>query len=200
MERTFKQALVNRRSYYSITNSSPISDDEIKRIVDTAVLHVPSAFNSQTTRVVVLLGEHHRRLWQMVKDTLKAMIPAEAFKATEAKVDGCFMSGYGTLLFFEDTAVVAQLQKSFPLYAENFPVWSQQTSGMHQFAVWTMLEDAGLGVSLQHYNPIIDDGVRAEWSIPADWKLIAQMPFGTPASAPQDKDYKPLEDRVLVFK
>ena len=92
------------------------------------------------------------------------------------------------------------LQKAFPLYHEKFPQWSQHTSGMHQLAVWTMLEDAGFGASLQHYNPLIDEEVIATWKLPATWELIAQMPFGLPLEPPQKKEYKPLCDRVRVFK
>ena len=56
MERSFSEALKQRRTYYSITNQSPISDQEIECIVNMTVRHVPSAFNSQSTRVVLLLG------------------------------------------------------------------------------------------------------------------------------------------------
>ena len=78
MERSFSEALKQRRTYYSITNQSPISDQEIECIVNMTVRHVPSAFNSQTTRVVLLLGESHKKLWQIVKDALKKIVPAEA--------------------------------------------------------------------------------------------------------------------------
>jgi predicted oxidoreductase (fatty acid repression mutant protein) len=63
-----------------------------------------------------------------------------------------------------------------------------------------MLEDMGFGVNLQHYNPLIDEAVAREWNIPATWKLIAEMPFGVPAGEPGEKDFKPLDDRVKVFK
>lgn len=200
MERTFKEALRHRRSYYALAAASPVPDEQIEQIVQYAVKHVPSAFNSQTTRLVLLLGDQHKALWQIVKDTLRAIVPAEAFAKTEAKIDGSFASGYGTVLFFEDTQIVKGLQEQFPLYAANFPVWSEHTSAMHQLAVWTMLEDAGFGASLQHYNPLIDDAVRARWSLPEGWKLIAQMPFGTPASVAGEKSFELLEARVKVFK
>ncbi len=195
-----KKAIENRRTYYSISNKSTISDDLIKEIIDFAVLHVPSAFNSQSARVVLLLGDHHKKLWNIVKDVLKKLVPADAFPATEAKIDGAFAAGYGTVLFFEDQSVVEGLQNAFPSYSENFPVWSQHTSAMHQFAIWTMLEETGLGASLQHYNPIIDEAVAKEWNINSKWKLIAQMPFGTPAGEPGSKEFQPLESRVSVFK
>ena len=44
MAKNFKEAVKHRRSYYNITNSSPISDNEIKEIIDFAVTNVPSAF------------------------------------------------------------------------------------------------------------------------------------------------------------
>ena len=86
MERSFSEALKHRRTYYSITNQSPISDQEIECIVSTVVRHVPSAFNSQSTRVVLLLGESHKKLWKIVKDALKKIVPADAFVKTEEKI------------------------------------------------------------------------------------------------------------------
>lgn len=200
MARSFKEALEHRRSYYNITHSSPISDEQLEAIIHTAVTHVPSAFNSQSTRVVLLLGDNHQKLWAVAKERLKAILPAEAFVATEAKIDGCFAAGYGTILFFEDITVVEGLQKMFPTYKDNFPIWSQHTSGMHQLAIWTMLEDAGLGASLQHYNPLIDQDVYQMWGVDSTWKLVAQMPFGTPTRDPEGKSFKPLAERVVVFK
>ena len=198
--RNFKEALKHRRTYYSITDKSPVPDEQIKEIIDFALLNVPSAFNSQSTRVVLLLGEQHRRLWNIVKDTLRKIVPADAFKATEQKIDGSFACGYGTVLFFEDLEVVENLQKAFPAYKDNFPGWSVQTSGMHQLAVWAMLEDVGFGASLQHYNPLIDDEVRKTWNIPASWRLMSEMPFGEPTGEPGKKEAEPLDKRFLIFR
>ena len=200
MKKSFEEALKHRRTYYSITNQSPVSDEEIERIVNLAVTHVPSAFNSQSTRVVLLLGENHKKLWHIVKETLRKIVPPEVFKTTEAKIDNSFASGYGTGLFFEDQSVVKGLQEAFSSYKDNFPGWSLQTSAMHQLAVWTMLEDVGFGASLQHYNPLIDEEVRHTWHLPEEWHLIAEMPFGLPVQGPGDKDFKDLDTRVKVFK
>ena len=70
---------------------------------------------------------------------------------------------------------------------------------MHQFVIWTMLEDAGMGASLQHYNPLVVDEVRAAWNLPLHWKLIAQMPFGVPVTRPGSKEVMPLDERVFAF-
>lgn len=199
MTKSFKEALKGRRTFYQIDNKSTLSDKEIRDIIRFAVEHVPSAFNSQTTRVVLLTGKAHEKLWTIVKDTLRKLVPADAFSKTQQKIDGSFSCGYGTILYFEDMSIVRSLQEKFPTYKDNFPIWSEQTSAMHQLAIWTMLEDAGLGASLQHYNPLIDDEVRKTWSLPDDWKLIAQMPFGTPTAQPGPKDVMSLDKRVFEF-
>lgn len=200
MERNLKEAIKHRRSIYSLGNKSPVDDDEIIRILRFALMHVPSAFNSQSTRMVLLLGEQHTRLWNIVRDTLRPMVSEEAFKQTQNKIDTSFASGYGTVLFYEDKQVIENLQENFSTYHEKFPLWSQQTSGMHQFAVWTMLEDAGFGASLQHYNPLIDKQVAIEWDIPFYWELIAQMPFGIPTGEPGEKTFNPLEERLKIMQ
>ncbi|GHS90760.1 nitroreductase [Bacteroidia bacterium] len=200
MDRNFKEALMNRRSYYAISDKSPVSDKEIEDIVKTAVKYVPSAFNSQSTRIIVLLKDHHKKLWEIVKSSLKKIVPENEFPKTVAKIDGCFAAGYGTVLFFEDQSIIKGLQEQFPLYAGNFPVWSDNTAGMHQLAVWTMLEDAGLGASLQHYHPLIDEEVAKTWHFNKNWKLTAQMPFGTPVQQPEEKQFQPVEERAKVYK
>lgn len=200
MERNLKDALKLRRTYYSLSDKLNVSDNEIKSVIDFVVLNVPSAFNSQSSRLVLLLGEQHKKLWSITKEILRKMVPPEAFPATEAKIDNSFAAGYGTILFYEDEAVIEGLQQAFPTYSQNFPIWSQHTSAMHQYATWVMLEDLGLGASLQHYNPLIDEEVSKTWSINSKWRLIAQMPFGTPIAEPSVKEFKQLDERVLVFR
>ena len=84
MERKFKEALAHRRSYYALSNKSLVSNEEIEEIVKFAVKNIPSAFNSQSTRVVLLLGDQHTKLWNIVKDTLREIVSAEAFKSWKA--------------------------------------------------------------------------------------------------------------------
>lgn len=199
MAKDFYNAVKDRRSFYGINKESPVSDERIGEIVDAAVKHTPTAFNSQSGRVLVLLGDNHNKLWDITREELRKIVPEEGFAATEGKLDS-FKSGYGTVLFFEDQSVVETLQSQFPLYKDNFPVWSLQASGMLQYILWTSLEIEGFGASLQHYNPIIDQEVRKQWNVPANWKLLAQMPFGKPTAAPDEKQFQPLEQRVRIIK
>lgn len=199
MKRTFEEAMEHRRTYYSIGSDSPVMDEEIVHAVRQAVKHVPSAFNSQSTRIVLLLGEEHKKLWDIVKSTLQKIVPPGAFVQTEAKIDGCFGAGHGTILYYEDTSVIKQHEDVFPSYKDNFLIWAHHTSAMHQFAIWTMLEDLGLGASLQHYNPLIDDEVRRTWNLPEEWMLIAEMPFGVPTGEPGEKEFEDLSKRIKIF-
>ncbi|MFX3633110.1 MAG: nitroreductase family protein [Candidatus Pristimantibacillus sp.] len=199
MTKSFLEAVKARRSYYGINKDQVISDDQIVKLVQDAVNFTPSSFNSQSSRVLVLLGDKHDQLWDITTETLRAVVPAESFGPTEEKMSA-FKSGYGTVLFFEDNAVVEGLQKGFPAYADNFPKWSDQSSGMLQFVVWTLLENEGLGASLQHYNPLIDEQVKKTWNVPDSWRLMSQMPFGKPISQPGDKEFQPIDTRVKVYK
>ena len=102
-------------------------------------------------------------------------------------------------MFFEDQTVVDGMVRNVPGYEDKFPVWSVQSGGMHQFSTWVALEAEGLGANLQHYNPIIDDKVRAAWNLPESWKLQAQLVFGGRTGEAGERTYKPTEDRIKVF-
>lgn len=199
MAKEFMAAVKGRRTYYGINKEYVVSDERIKEIVNQAVMHTPSSFNSQSARVVLLLGDQHDAFWSMTKNELRKVVPEDKFAPTDEKINS-FANGYGSVLFFEDMEVVEGLQAQFPLYKDNFPLWSHHSSGMLQFVVWSALEMEGFGASLQHYAPLVDEAVKAHWQIPDKWKLIAQMPFGKPTSVPGAKEYQPLEKRVLVFK
>ena len=173
-----KNLYQNRRSVYALGKNLPISEQEALEIIDNAVKYSPSAFNSQTAHAVVLLGENHQKLWNITFGELEKFLPNEEAKAvTKGKIDS-FAAAYGTILFFEDHDVVKGLQEQFPAYADNFPIWSEQSTGIASFAVWNALAEAGVGANIQHYNPVIDEKVAAEWNIPANLVLRAQMPFG----------------------
>ena len=199
MSKNFFEAVKGRRSIYAISKESPISDARIQEIVEEAVLHSPTSFNSQSSRAVVLLGEQHDKLWDITAETLRKIVPTEQFEGTAQKL-ASFKAGYGSVLFFEDQTVVKHLQENFALYAENFPIWSNQSSGILQYVVWTAFAEEGLGASLQHYNPLIDEEVKSTFGIPAEWKLIAQLPFGKTVTGPGEKEFQPIEDRVKVIK
>ena len=186
-----------RRSCYGLTDKIPVPAQEVVALVKEAVKQAPSAFNSQSARVLILLEEKHRLFWQLVTEALKKVVPPENFTATQEKINS-FTAAYGTLLFFEDWMVVEELQQKFPAYKDNFPLWAYQSNGMLEYIIWTALAEQNIGASLQHYNPLVDGAVQREFGVPNRWKLLAQMPFGASYGPVQDKTYLPLEERVFV--
>ncbi|MEG0552607.1 MAG: nitroreductase family protein [Carnobacterium sp.] len=199
MENKYINLLKERRSIYALGEKVSLSNENILELVKVAIKESPSSFNSQTSRAVVLFGDSHEKLWDLTEAALKLAVPeGQDFTPTIEKLNS-FRSGYGTILFFEDMSIVKNLQEQFVLYADNFPVWAEQSSGIAQHSVWTALATENIGASLQHYNPLIDDAVHSEWNLSSDWKLRAQMPFGSIEAPVQDKEYMDDAERILSF-
>ncbi|GAA5558275.1 hypothetical protein Asch01_03031 [Acinetobacter schindleri] len=194
----FLDQIKQRRSIYAIGNNVSLDQTEVENTIKEAVRHSPSSFNSQTSRVVILFGESHQNFWNIVRDTLKKIVPADAFEGTNNKINS-FAAGYGTALFYEDQEIVKQLQAQFPLYADNFPVWSEHSSAIAQFATWTALAEKNIGASLQHYNPIIDDEVAIAFDVPSNWKLRAQLVFGSIEAPAGEKTFMDDAERFKTF-
>ncbi len=200
MTKSFWEAVKGRRSIYAIGSEKTVPEAKIEAIVREALLHTPSPFNSQSTRLVLLFGEEHKKLWDLTLAELEKIVAPKQFEQTAKKINDCFASGYGTIMFFEEKKIVENLCNGFPSYADRFPFWSHHTNAMHQFVLWTALEAEGLGASLQHYNPLIDDAVRNEWGLPESWQLIAQMPFGKVLAPAGDKEFGDIDERLKIFR
>ena len=195
---SFLDHMKQRRTIYAIGKNVPLAQDKIEEIIKEAVRNSPSAFNSQTSRVVTLYGDSHSRFWNIVRETLRKMVPENAFEKTDAKINS-FSAGYGTVLFFEDQDVVKSLQEQFSLYADHFPAWSEHSSAIAQFAVWTALAEQHIGASLQHYHPVIDEEVAETFDIPENWRLRAQLVFGSIEALAGEKTFMDDKERFKKF-
>ena len=179
MNSQFNSLAANRRSIYALCDNLSQTPEEIFDLVKQTIKNSPTAFNSQTVRVVVLFGKSSDKVWEIVEDALRKIAKSpDAFEQTKSKIDS-FKAGYGTILYFTDTTIVHQLENDYPSYAANFANWAEQGLGGAQQAVWTALAEQGIGASLQHYNPLIDDAIHQVFNLPADWQLRAEMPFGS---------------------
>lgn len=190
---SFYDLAAKRRSIYHLGKNVSLSNETIVKTIKDIVDQTPSSFHSQSSRIVILLGEEHDALWEIVRETLRTIVGDGDFEPTDNKVNS-FKDAKGTVLFYEDKDVVSGLQKQFPLYASNFPVWSEHSTGLTQYAVWLALAEVDIGASVQHYNPIIDAEVAKRWDIPENWVLRAQMPFGSIESPAGDKE--PLDEAI----
>jgi predicted oxidoreductase (fatty acid repression mutant protein) len=105
------------------------------------------------------------------------------------------------VLFFNHRPTIREQQETYTSYADKFDHWAEQSTAMHEIVLWTALEAEGFGANLQHYNPIIDSKVAAQWGIPEDWQLDAQLVFGKSLTKEPSlpKTFKPVEERVKVF-
>lgn len=197
MKDSLKDAILERRSIRVLKKDDRLDENYIRKILSTC-MYAPSPFNMQSARTVVLIGKSHDDFWNIVKDTLREIVPQEKFSSTENKLNG-FMGGNGTLLFFNDDAIVNSFKDKFKLYADMFEIWAEHAAAILQYACWLRFYDDRIGASLQHYNPIIDNKVKERFEIDDSWRLIAQMPFGAPNEKPGEKELLPFDDQ-FIFK
>lgn len=200
MSNQFLNLIQQRRTIYALAKNVNQTPEQLTDLIQTAIKQSPSSFNSQSSRAVILFHAEHEKFWGFVKEKLASYAKDDVAAAkTNAKMDS-FAAGVGTVLFFEDMDIVADLQNRFPSYADNFPIWAEHSTAIAQFATWTALHTDGLGASLQHYNPIVDEQVHAEWDIPSTWKLRAQLVFGSVEAVAAEKTYMDDANRFKVFK
>ena len=185
-------SLKERRSYYNISKELPVDESKVIELIENATEFTPDAFNMKSARVVVALGEQQDKLWDNIFEVFGGKVPREKIES--------FKAGAGTVLYFYDESVVKGLQEKFPAYANNFPVWANQANGMLQSNIWVGLRELGIGASIQHYNPIIDEVVKKLFNVPESYILVAQMPFGGIVEEPAEKEKENISNRVVIKK
>lgn len=188
-----------RRTIYALGKNLPVSEQNVIDTIQEAIRQAPSAFNSQSSRALILLGDKHEKFWDLTLEQLRKIVPAANFQPTADKIAG-FRNAAGSVLFFEDQDVIQGLQQQFPAYADNFPVWSEHSSGIAQYGVWLALAEKGIGANLQHYNPLVDSDVQSTWNVPTSWKLRGQMNFGSIEAPAGDKAFMDDAQRFIVAK
>lgn len=186
------QGLEKRRSIYNISDEIEISDKEIVQMINKITELVPDAYNMKSARVLVVLNDKHKQLWDNIYDVFKGKVAKE-------KIDG-FKAGKGTILFFYDQETLDKMINKFPKYAENFRNWSREAGGMLQFTLWTAFAEKNIGASLQHYNPVIDDMIYEKYDVPKNYKLTAQLVFGKIEQYPEPKEQEDISKRVKIIK
>ncbi len=197
----YQDAIAARHSAYMLDDrieDAGVSADDVLAMLRSIAPKVPSSYNSQSARLILLTGEDHRRFWGIVEEVLRAKVNDDKrFARTEVKLRG-FAAAAGTVLFYEIDSVTEGLKETYPSYADVFPTWAEHGNAMIQFAVWTGFYDLGLAANIQHYNPIIDARVADEFSVPEGYRLVAQMVFGRETQVPAGKPKLSGEDMVSV--
>lgn len=111
-----------------------MTDDELFTLVQQAVKHAPTPYNTQFTAAVLVVGEKHAELWDVIKKGLEGgststvgrlehtLTVAAAGNSHGAQMAGsAFRGGYGTVLFFNDRDVLKQAEEAFKSSFEVSP-------------------------------------------------------------------------------
>ena len=195
---TYSDILKTRRSIYILNDQLPVSQAIVAGRIKEAISLSPTAFMMQDIHAVILTGDNHKKLWdKIVYNTLQKIVPAEAFKRTEIKLN-TFSHATGTILLLRDLEAVEQMRKEYATYADEMDNWSWQDLGIAMVNIWSSLAEINVGANIQHYNPLIDDEVKAAWNIPANYQLVGQMVYGGIVSRPGDKERKSGDELVRV--
>ena len=192
----FTDAIKNRRSIYKLTKHLPVTEDKVIDLIKNMLLYVPDAFNMQSQRVVVIMGGKNDDFWDMVYNKINEISDGGL---SRQRIDS-FAAGVGTILYFYDVAPVNETRAKYPMYSGHFHDWVMQSNGMLQFAIWAGLREMGIGASLQHYNPAIDERVQKMFGLPESWVLVAQMPFGGIGNIPTVREMQDVDTRIKIEK
>lgn len=194
----FTELVKNRRTQYVIGKNTELSNEEITTYITNIVKDVPTAFNSQTTRVAIVFGEESVKLWDHILDVQKDVLQGEMWDMMSGVMEGA-KNGIGTVLFFEDLEAV----KAMPVNGTRGEAYKQNNNANTQYATWLGLTQLGLGGSLQHFNVGYEQGfdksVKKLLGLPEHWELQAQMPFGSIEGEVAEKEYIADNDRVRVI-
>lgn len=196
---SYIDTLKKRRSIYDLDHAIPIDETQLITSIQQ-VLHVsPTAFNMQSSYLLILMNQEHEKLWDITTRTLKQIVPIDNFPSTQAKME-MFKKAKGTILFFDNRNIIEQLKIDYPLYKDNFDYFASHGMGILQGNIWNLLTEYNIGANLQHYNPLIDEAVKKQWNIPKEYDLCAQMVFGGIQSIPEPKDKIDDKLRYIVYK
>ncbi|PMC79219.1 nitroreductase [Aerococcus viridans] len=184
----FKDLLTKRRSQYAIGANTDVTAADVTAALNEVIPQVPSAFNSQATRVVVVSGENNVKLWELIKNVQKDVLDEATLNYMTPIMDGA-RDAVGTILFFEDRDAV---ESGIPANEERRLIYKNYASANAQLTTWLTLTELGLGANLQHFNIGYEQGfdrsIRELLDLSESWELIAQMPFGSIEAPAADKE------------
>ena len=220
----YLDAVKHRRSVYGVTDKVAVSNDRIVEIANAVIQTCPSAWNMQSTRMLITLGQEHKHFWDTVITSAKPFVlenqGEEAWERNEGRFKS-FQAAYGTVCIscntrerflsdvapkvdcaqqisiFEDHDSIEELSKKFakvPLSV--LEGYAEHSNAMHQITLWTALELEGLGASLQHSQnvPGVEEGIKSAFKIPDSWAIKAEIVFG---GLPEEMPEAPEKKSVL---
>ena len=91
-----------RRTYYALGKKSPVPDAEVLDLIKHGIRDVPSAFNTQSSRVVLAFHRDHEKIWNITAEVMRNLVtkgvilPDTFEQQTKPKLES-FKAAYGTV-------------------------------------------------------------------------------------------------------
>ncbi|MDO4680752.1 MAG: nitroreductase family protein [Aerococcus sp.] len=193
----FDQLLKERRSTYVMSANTSVSEDAIVSRLRENLQQVPTAYNAQTTRYVVLFGDANKKLWQHLYDVQKDVLQSDQWEQYGPVIES-YQNVLGTVVFFEDQDALEHIPGG------SRETYKQNNAGNGQLVTWLTLTELGLGATLNHFNigyaQGFDSKVRELFNLPDTYEMTAQMPFGAIEQAPYPKETISTDEQVKVIK
>src|SRR5690625_4746051 len=184
----FLDLVEKRRSIYTIGTNSDYTKEEIAERIGDVRKEVRTAFNSQTTRGVVLFDEAKGKFWDHIYDVQKDVLGGDVWEMMSGTITGS-KNGIGTVLFFEDIDAVKQM----PAQGIRGETYKQNNNANAQYAVWLAFTEIYLVETLQNIKVIYVDGFdrvkKKIFDLPDSYEMLAQMPFGSIEQEAGEKDH-----------
>lgn len=194
----FTNLVKQRRTSYALGTNTELSNQEIADRITEIAREIPTASNSQSTRLVVIFGEDNVKFWDHILDVQKDVMPETMWNMMSGVMEGA-KGAVGTVLFFEDLDAVEEM----PAKGARAEAYKQNNNANNQYAIWLSLTELGLGASLQHMNIGFEQGfdksTKEMFDLPENWEMVAQMPFGSIEAPASEKEYIADDVRVRVI-
>ncbi len=148
---------------------------------------VPSAFDAQPWRIIVL-RERHAAFWDLIDELITRRLDGDRRDRYRARAEG-MRSGGMTLLIFEDVALIDRRDN---VTVDEARDQASQSLGMLQLTLWLTLSAHGLVTSLQHWEWLMDDVALAFVGLPdSGFRLVTFMPVGSAVESPVPHPSRP---------
>lgn len=194
-----RKLMQERKSVYKIGRQTEVSPDQVAERLEEVVTDIPSAFNSQSPRLVLISGEKHEKVWDLIDASQKEALRPDSYASMATRFADA-KKGLGTVLLFESKEAV----EAMPTNEIRANQYKENNHGIAAYAVWLILTELGLGATLQHHNIGYDEGydkeIRDYLGLPDNWEMLAQMPFGSIESPGANKPKLAVDERLLHLK
>lgn len=189
----FINTLKLRHSEYGLINDSILSDAQLIKFIQKCIYYHPSAFNVQSTRMVLLLNENVYKIWDHVLNVIPKNMP----EILVSEIKNC-RDAYATILFFDDLDANKSESDKRHIAMEHFEDWGAQSMAMLQNVLWNGLSYFGYGVNIQHFNKELSDYLTKEFGFHDHWKLLSQMNIGTYTKNTSERTRLPINHLLIV--